>query len=104
MPVWCSINSTVSSGGSLTVTGVGYSQGSSLGEYGVYLDDSTLMASGIGNNVNVTGSLTTTDYGDDVGVLVGGGSAIRADAGSVTVTGTSAGFDRRPRAQLRGVR
>jgi hypothetical protein len=83
--------SAVSSGGSLMVSGVGYASGATAGVNGVYLDDSTLATVGSGQDLSVTGTISTANYGDDVGVLIGGGSAITTDAGSLTVTGTSAG-------------
>ena len=48
-------NSTVSSGGNLTVNGVGYATGSDPSVDGVYLNHSTISAFGSGHAVEVTG-------------------------------------------------
>jgi hypothetical protein len=83
-------SATVDSGGNLTVEGIGYSSGSSLAALGVDLSSGTLEVSG-GGSVDVTGGVTVGDYGDNVGVQVGAGSAIEATSGDITVTGTSLG-------------
>ncbi len=86
-------NSTVSSGGNLTVIGVGYSTGTDPSVYGVYLKNSTIGATGSTHAVNVTGLIDSAiTGGGNVGVLVGGGSTIESDDSPVTVTGTSTGM------------
>ena len=81
---------TVTSGGDLTVTGDGYTSNEAAPAFGVYLDDATLQATGT-STVTVTGGTVYSDFGQSVGVLVGGGSSILSAGGSLTVSGTATG-------------
>ena len=82
-------DSTITSGGdgAVSVTGTGGSTGSQYSNFGVSLQDGSMIAAAGTGDVTVVGTGGASSYGSNIGVYLHS-STITSGGGAVTVTGT----------------